>query len=99
MNGRYRPSNDMGLHFKAEAGHTNGVFDALLPVDDIATWNHMDDLAVGRNGNSPCNLNSAANIVLHNISMTRRDSDKAFAILGNNMTACNAHIRCGDFLP
>ena len=88
----------MRLHLKAEARHANGVLDALLPINDIAAWYHMDHLAVGGDRDSSCDFDSPANVVLHNISITGRDGDKSFAILRGNMAAGNPHIRCGYFL-
>src|SRR6266702_7425786 len=88
----------MRLHFQAEARHANRVLYTLLPVDNIASWYHMDHLAMRGNGDSSRNLDCPADVVLYNIPVTRRDSHKSFAILRGNMAAGNPHIRCGYLL-
>src|SRR5436309_4920480 len=98
MDRRHRTGYDMRLHLKAEARHANGVLYSLLSVNDVAAWYHMDHLAIRRNGDSSCNLYCAANVVLHNIPVTRRDCDKSFAIFTGNMAAGNPHICCGYLL-
>src|SRR5260221_12240723 len=94
VDGRHSPGNDMCLHFKAEARHADRVLNPLLPINDIATRYHMDYLAIGRDGNRSGNFDSPTNIVLHNITIARRDSHKAFAILRSNMAASDPYIRC-----
>src|SRR5579859_2013320 len=91
--------DNMGLHFQAETRHTNRILDTFLPIDNIATRNHMDNLAVRGYGNSPCHFDSPADVILHDVAMAGRDSNKSLTILGVNMTTGNSHIRGFNFLP
>src|SRR5262249_21361920 len=99
MDGRNRSGDNMRLHLKTKTGHTNWILDTFLPINNIATRNHMDHLAVGGDSDSTCDFNSPANIILYDIAMAGRDGDKTPAIVRDDMTTCYAYICRDNFFP
>src|SRR5579875_3094 len=98
LNRRDGPRDDVRLNLQAETGHTDGVLDALLAVNHVATRYHMNDLAVRRNGDGARHLNRTTDIILYNIAVTGRDGDKPLAILRTDMATCDTDIGRRDLL-
>src|SRR5581483_289816 len=90
--------DNMRLHLKAETGHANRILDPLLTINNIAPRDDMNHFAVRRNGNRERNFDGATDIILHNIAMAWRDSDKAPAILRLDMAPGDPYIGRFNFL-
>src|SRR5690348_1589232 len=98
MDRGHRACDNVRLHLKAKTGHADRVFDPLLAINNIATRDHMDHFAVCRDGDGARNLDSATDIVLHNIAMAWRNRHKAPAILRLDMTAGDPYVGRFNFL-
>ena len=83
----------MCLYLQPKTGHAYGILDAFLTINDITTRDNVNNLAIRGNRNSTSNLNSAANVILNNISMAWRDSYKSFTIFRIDVATSNPDIR------
>ena len=87
---RNRAGNNVHLYFKAHASHAERVGNATLVINYLFLRLNMDDLAVGRNGNSPGSVEGALYIALCNLAAL--DGNDTVAVDAHNMAASNANI-------
>src|SRR5215813_1603048 len=87
----------MNFRFQAHAGHAEGLFDAVLIVDDIVLRQHMKHFAVHGNRHSLGGVNDPLQIALGDFLVFH--GDNAVAVESFNMPAGHAGMNTVDFTP
>src|SRR5260370_476186 len=81
--------------FQAKTGHADRILDALLSIYHVAARNDVYYLAICGHHNGTCDLNCAANVVLHNVPMAGRNGHKSLTVFGIDVTTSDPNI-CGS---
>jgi hypothetical protein len=89
--------NNMRFHLEAIAMHPFRIANTILSIDGEAALDHMNDLAIVRNGDSTRLIQSMDNIIL--LDRISIHSHRAAAIYRGNMRASHAHQSRRDLQP
>ena len=68
-----RGGDDVHLRLEAHAGHAERLADAVLVVDDVLLRQHVDDLAVQRDGDRLGRVDHRGDVGLADLLVLHRD--------------------------
>ncbi len=87
---RRRRGDDVGLDLELEGAHPERVLDPLLAVDRETPSLDVEDVAVGRDGHRPGDLDRAVDVLAGDLAMVRRDRDLAVRVEALDVLAADA---------
>ena len=85
-----RGRDDVGLDLEAQGAHPERVLDALLAVDAEAPPLDVEDLAVGRDGHRPGDLDRAVDVLAADLAVVAGDRDLAGRVEALDVLAADA---------
>ena len=88
------PGDHVHPGLEADAGHADGLADALLAVDDEFLGQHVEDLLVGGNGHRPRRVDHPVHVALGHLPVA--DGDDAVGIQAADVAAGDAGIDLVD---
>jgi len=90
------PGDDVHLGLEPHAAHADRVLDAVLVVDDELLRDHVDDLAVHRDGDRLGGLDDAFHVGGRDLVVLARDRDDAAAVDAADVVAGDAGVDALD---
>ena len=84
----------MHLRFQSHTRHADWLADALVVVDQILLWQHMQHALIGRNRNSLSSVQHALDVLLAHLAITNRHD--AVGVEAADVAAGDACIDCAN---
>ena len=93
----YKSGNNMNNRFHTYSGHSNGIINSILSVNNELLRNDMDYFSIQRKCNSLSVFNQPVNIFLCNFILRSADAYNSSALKTLDMIAGDAHSYRTDF--
>ena len=99
LDGHDLTRHDVRLNLETKATHADWVTNALMAVEDVGSWDDMDNLTLGGNRNRLCRLNGTGDITARNLLIRTLHCYNATAVERRDVPPTHPHKSCPDSIP